>query len=96
MEILSISIDLNKIQKSKIIPGKNGAKYYNLTLIVNDDFDKYNNNIQVIEPQTKEQREAKEKREFIGNGRRLYAEKAKENKNEPETQGSASDDDLPF
>ena len=74
--IISASINVAKIDKSKIQtvdkngkPFKDGAKYYNITISVNDDFDKFNNNVQITEAQTKEQREAKEKRVFIGNGR---------------------------
>ena len=49
--IISGSIDLNKIDKSKIKttdkngnPFKNGAKYYEVNILVNDDIDQYNNN----------------------------------------------------
>ena len=34
--IATISIDLNKLDKSKIIEGKNGAKYYNLNITLNE------------------------------------------------------------
>lgn len=79
-EILSVSIDLNKIDKSKIQthdkngnPFKNGAKYYNLQIFVNDDIDQYGNNVGVCDTQTKEQREAKEKKVYLGNGKRVWA-----------------------
>ena len=100
-QIVSISIDLKKIDKSKIIEGKNGAKYYNLNVLVNDDFDKYNNNVSVTEPQTKQQREAKEKRTFLGNGRVIWSNAATP-KAEYKEQESKSEntqqpqDDLPF
>ena len=70
--IASISIDLNKLDKSKIIEGKNGAKYYNLNISVNDSTDQYGNNIQVTEPQTKEQRDSKTPRVFYGNGKVIW------------------------
>ena len=38
-QIISVSIDLNKLDKNRIIPGKNGAKYYNITINVNDEKD---------------------------------------------------------
>jgi hypothetical protein len=66
--IATISIDLNKLDKSKIINGKNGSQYYNLNISVNDTTDQYGNNIQVTEPQTKEQRDAKTPKTFYGNG----------------------------
>jgi len=78
-EILSVSIDLTKIDKTKIQtvdkngnPFKSGAKYYNLQIFVNDDIDQYGNNVGVCDTQTKEQREAKEKKKYLGNGKRVW------------------------
>lgn len=101
-QIISVSVNLSKIDKSKIVEGKNGAKYYNMNIIVNDDFDQYNNNVQVTDSQTKQQREAKEKRNFIGNGRVIWSNLADVKKDAPQQDnnngynGSPSDDDLPF
>ena len=72
--IASISIDLNKLDKSKIVNGKNGSQYYNLNISVNDTTDQYGNNIQVTEPQTKEQRDAKTPRVFYGNGKVIWTD----------------------
>lgn len=101
-QIISVSVNLSKIDKSKIVDGKNGAKYYNMNIIVNDDFDQYNNNVQVTDSQTKEQRAAKEKRNFIGNGRVIWSNLAEVKKDAPQQDNgnghsnSPSDDDLPF
>ena len=62
--IASISIDLSKLDKSKIVNGKNGQKYYNLNIGINDLSDQYGNNIQVTEPQTLEQRNVKNEEYF--------------------------------
>ena len=72
--IATISIDLNKLDKSKIIEGKNGAKYYNFNIALNDQTDQYGNNVQVSEPQTKEQRDVKEKKTFYGNGKVFWTD----------------------
>jgi len=72
--IATISIDLNKLDKSKIINGKNGSQYYNLNISVNDTTDQYGNNIQVTEPQTKEQRDAKTPKTFYGNGKVFWTD----------------------
>ena len=72
--IATISIDLNKLDKSKIVNGKNGAQYYNLNISLNDATDQYGNNIQVTEPQTKEQRDSKTPRTFYGNGKVFYTD----------------------
>lgn len=80
MQIISVSIDLAKINKDKIkavdksgAPFKNGQKYYNLDVIVSDEPDKYGNNVSICEPQTKEQRTMKAKREYLGNGKTVWS-----------------------
>ena len=42
-------------------------KYY--TASINDEQDKYGNNVAITLQQTKEQREAKEKKVYVGNGK---------------------------
>lgn len=88
--IISVSIDLNKIDKSRIVPGKNGAKYYNITLLCNELKDQYGNDVAVTTGQSKEERAANEKPTYIGNGRTVYTAR-------PKTENSSSNnDDLPF
>ena len=98
--IASISIDLNKLDKSKIIEGKNGAKYYNLNISVNDATDQYGNNIQVTEPQTKEQRDSKTPRVFYGNGKVIWTDgkciAAEKKENKQANVNNIVDDGLPF
>lgn len=97
--IATISIDLNKLDKSKIIEGKNGAKYYNFNIALNDQTDQYGNNVQVSEPQTKEQRDAKEKKTFYGNGKVFWTDGKStiaEKKNNPSSAAPVDMNDLPF
>lgn len=61
------SICLTDIPKDKITEGKNGKKYLNITLWVNDTPDQYGNIGSVQVSQTKDQREAGEKKTYIGN-----------------------------
>lgn len=42
-------------------------KYY--TASINDELDKFGNNVAITLQQTKEQREAKEKKVYVGNGK---------------------------
>lgn len=42
-------------------------KYY--TASINDELDKFGNNVAITIQQTKEQREAKEKKVYVGNGK---------------------------
>ena len=64
--ILSGSINLSMIDKSKIINGKNG-QYLNITMIVQNQ-SQYGNNVWITQSQSKEERESKEKTVSLGNG----------------------------
>jgi hypothetical protein len=66
--IFNASIDLSKIEKSKIIKGKKGS-YLNITGFVNDEVDQYGNNVSIIVSQSKEEREVKTPRVYLGNGK---------------------------
>ena len=48
---------------------KINGEWQNLTMSVNDKTDQYGNNASVFVSQTKEQREAKEPKKYVGNGR---------------------------
>ena len=71
--IISASIDLAKIDRSKIVVGKNGAQYYNIQINVNDEADQYGNNASVVTNQTKEEREAKAPKTYLGNGKTVWS-----------------------
>ena len=71
-KLISASIDLSKIDKSKIVE-KNGAKYYNITISLNDEKDKYGNDCAIMQEQTKEERLAKEKKVYLGNGKIFWS-----------------------
>lgn len=68
MQIISISIDTSKFSEQDLAKGK----YLNLTVNVNDEKDKYDNDCSVIISQTKEQREAKTPKRYVGNGRVVF------------------------
>jgi hypothetical protein len=63
--IINASIDVTKIEKAKL---KNG-KYLNLTAFVNDELDQYGNNVAIIVSQSKEERQVKTPRVYLGNGK---------------------------
>ena len=66
--IINFSIDLTKIPKDKIIDGKKG-KYLPLTLTLNDELDNFGNNGPVTVAQSKEEREAKTAKVYLGNAK---------------------------
>lgn len=68
------SIDLNKIEKQRIVtkdkngnPFENGAKYYNVVVWVNDEPDQFGNDASIQTSVTKEEREGGQKGSYIGN-----------------------------
>lgn len=65
--ILSGSINLSAIDKTKIVTAKNGNQYLNLTMMIQNE-SQYGNNIWITQSQSKEEREAKEKANSLGNG----------------------------
>ena len=64
--IIKTSINLNMIPKDKIIEGKKG-KYLPITISVNDEPDQFGNQGPVVVQQSKEEREAKQPKTYLGN-----------------------------
>jgi hypothetical protein len=64
--IIKASINLNNIDKSKIIEGKKG-KYLPITITLNDEPDQFGNQGPIVISQTKEEREAKTAKTYLGN-----------------------------
>lgn len=69
--ICNVKLDLSKIDKSKIYKGKNGS-YYEFTISINDKTSQYGENISASESQTKEERDAKVNKTFIGGGKVIW------------------------
>jgi hypothetical protein len=104
-QLISVSVDVKKLLKEKFVTGKNGGVYVNLTFDVKDEKDKYDNDVSVWQGQSKAEREAKEDRNFVGNGRVIWtgsgskkpANTPPEQPNNPKSNQSADNyDDLPF
>ena len=64
--IIKANINLNNIPKEKIYKGKKG-NYLTLAITVNDEPDQFGNQGPVIVDQTKEEREAKAEKTYLGN-----------------------------
>lgn len=100
--MLTGSINLNKIDRSKIVstnkdgkPFENGAKYLNVVVWINDEADQYGNNASIQISQSKEEREAGEKATYIGNLKFPQSRDGEKAKAEP-VRSSGELDDLPF
>jgi len=64
--IIKASINLNEIPNNKIIIGKKG-KYLPVTITLNDEVDQFGNQGPIVVAQTKEEREAKQNKTYLGN-----------------------------
>ena len=69
--IIKASINLNEIPKDKIYVGKKG-KYLPITITLNDEIDNYGNQGPVIVEQTKEERENKAPKVYLGNSQVVW------------------------
>ena len=64
--IIKTSINLNEIPKDKIFIGKKG-KYLPITITLNNEPDQFGNQGPVVVEQTKEERDAKAPKTYLGN-----------------------------
>lgn len=69
--IANLSIDLSKIDKSRVVT-KGSSKYLNLDVVIRDEINQYNQNVGAYHTQSKDEREAKEKKHYVGNGRVVF------------------------
>ena len=103
--IIKTSINLNSIPKDKIFVGKKG-KYLPITITLNDELDQFGNQGPVVVEQTKEEREAKSAKTYLGNVKVVWTDgnnvdKAPYDSNQPTvpastTAAAAAEEDLPF
>jgi hypothetical protein len=98
--ILKTSINLNEIPKDKIIAGKKG-KYLPITITLNDDVDQFGNQGPVCVDQTKEERESKADKVYLGNVKVVWTNgenvAAAPRDNQPQAAPAAAENvDLPF
>ena len=92
------SIRVDKLPKEKFIKGKDGAVYYNLTISVGDET-RYGNNVSFTDSQTKEERDAKVAKNYLGNGKVVWTDGTVKLAEREEKVAVAVDEqsgDLPF
>lgn len=95
-QILNVKINLDKIIESKAFKGKSG-RYYDVTITINDESDKFGNNVSVYDTQSKEDRENKVEKNYIGNGKTIWASgKTLGVQSQPIKAVPNFDNDLPF
>ena len=99
--IIKTSINLNSIPKDKIYQGKKG-KYLPITITLNNDLDQFGNQGPVVVEQTKEERDAKAEKTYLGNVKVVWTDgnnvdtAPRDNNSAPASAPAAVEEDLPF
>ncbi len=102
--IINASINLNDIPKDKIISGAKG-KYLPITITLNDECDKFGNQGPITVGQSKEERESKAPKVYLGNVKVLWTNgdnvavaprDGQQSAPPPKKQAAIVEDDLPF
>ena len=99
--IIKTSINLNSIPKDKIFVGKKG-KYLPITITINDELDQFGNQGPVVVEQTKEERDAKTPKTYLGNVKVVWTNGTtvepapRDNQSAPAPAPAATEPDLPF
>ena len=101
--IIKTSINLSEIPKDKIREGKKG-KYLPISITVNNEPDQFGNQGPVIVDQTKEEREAKVAKTYLGNCKvvwtdGVFPEPNRDNQPAPQANHkpqAVAEEDLPF
>jgi len=99
-KMMGVNLNLSAIDKSKIFKGKKGS-YIKLTLSINDQANDWGDNVSVWEEQSKEDRDAKVQRTFVGTGKVFWESDAPSGgQAQPQSGGQANipvdEDSLPF
>ena len=94
--IIQMSIDVTKIDKSKLKDGK----YLNVSISVNNET-KYDNNVSMCYNQSKEERESGAKKTYFANGRVIWTDGVikvaeKSIQNDLPSGNAVAETDLPF
>ena len=101
----SVYIKLDTLKQITHTLEVKGLKGVELTIAVNDEVNNYNQNVSAFVAQTKEQREAKAKKFYIGNGRTVWTDgkiqafeykKDSGQEKKAESDKQADETDLPF
>ena len=96
MEVLNIC--LSDIDKTKIFTAKNGKKYLSVVVTERREADQYGNDLVVYVSQSKDERDNKSPKNYVGSGK-TYGEKPTMAQPQEAPQPQPQDeetDDLPF
>lgn len=95
-DLINVSICVTDIPKERIKQANNGKKYIDVCVSELRKPDAYENTHCVFMRQSKEEREAKKDRIFIGKGKTVQFKAAPDTPDSVEQMPSTSPDDMPF
>lgn len=96
--LLNVSLRVDKLPREKFVMGKDGAVYLNFTVAINDEANQFGQNVSLTDSQTKEERDAKKAKNYLGNGNVVWTDgkiTAVKKEGQPQ-QAALVDDNLPF
>ena len=99
--IVKASINLTAIPKDKIFKGKKGS-YLPITITLNDELDQFGNQGPVVVEQTKEERDAKAPKTYLGNVKVVWTNgqnvdtAPRDMNSAPASAPATAEEDLPF
>ena len=70
-KLIGLNINVEKIPKSAIFKGEKGS-YLSLDVWINDEEDKFGNHASANIRQSKEERDAKAPKVYVGNGKKVF------------------------
>ena len=99
--MIVLNICVSDLPKDKIITGRNGKKYINLVLDERREVSQFGETHTITLSQSKEEREAKATKVFVGGGKEYVFERREQPQPKAQPQparqaGSSEIDDLPF
>lgn len=97
-KLINLGIDATKIPKSALREDDKGRKWLNLSIWIEDEPDQYGNDVSCHIQQTKEEREAKAKKIYLGNGQKKFGWDELPKPKQAAAPASKQDDDgeIPF
>jgi coenzyme F420-reducing hydrogenase alpha subunit len=95
--LLNVNINVENLPKEKFVKGKKGI-YYSFIISMNDETNQYGQNVTAYDSQTKEEREAKKPKNYLGNGKVIWTDGkcVKAEYQESQNQDDNNNVDLPF
>jgi hypothetical protein len=70
--LINVSLRVDSLPKEKFVAGKDGKVFYNFTVAINDETNQFGQNVSIYDSQTKEERDAKKPKNYLGNGKVVW------------------------